>query len=161
MSLPHQVQRDLVRLVESEELGEASFATAAKVTTDDSRRAQLVALYQLEVQTKRGVRNFIERCELDLNTANAIAAGVGLAGGAFLHLMPEPIQLASLKLVSKRYLPAFRRLNDYYLGTEHWPFFDYVVAHELAIIDFAEMARFHNGCALDAVNRLLDMGIPE
>ena len=76
------------------------------MTTDDSRRAQLVALYQLEVQTKRGVRNFIERCELDLNTANAIAAGVGLAGGAFLHLMPEPIQLASLKLVSKRYLPA-------------------------------------------------------
>jgi hypothetical protein len=161
MLVPHQVRRDLVRLVESEELGESFFAAAANATIDESRRAQWEALHQLEAQTNRAARDFIEGCELDLKTTNAVAVGMGSVSGTVLHLMPQHVQLASLKLTSKRYLPAFRRLAHYYRATEHSPLFDYVVAHELAIVAFADKARHVNGCALDAVKRLLDAGTPK
>ncbi len=77
-----------------------------------------------------------------------------------MQLLPYRLQLRTFGWVSKRYLPVFHRLARHYVGTEEAAFFDYVVQHELAIIEFASNALADARGPLDSVLRLLDGGVP-
>jgi hypothetical protein len=158
--LPRSVFRDLVRLVESEDLGESLFATAARLSTTDKAREQWRALEHLETQTKLGVRRFLDRSGLVVTPTNRLAIGAGTIGGVGLRVIPKRARLTAIRLGTRRYLPAFERLAAFYQRTDEAPFFDYVVEHERAIITFAELALAHDSNALDSVMRLLEHGAP-
>jgi hypothetical protein len=158
--LPSPIVCDLNRLVESEEFGFSLFETAAKLTRSDRTQAAWSALRELEKQTNAGVAAFIARSGLALEPTNAVARAVGSSGGTGMQLLPYRLQLRTFGLVSKRYLPAFHRLARHYEGTEEAAFFNYVLRHELAIIEFASNALADARAPLDPVLRLLDAGVP-
>lgn len=158
--LPTQVKRDLARLVESEALGEGFFATAARLSGNDLERRAWGSLRDLEIQTQAGVRSFLERAELPGRAQNRLASTAGVSGATGLRLTPFRTRLKVIRHGTDRYLPAFHRLADHYSGTEHAAFFDYVVAHELAIISFTTDALAEERQALDPVLRLLDQPVP-
>lgn len=150
--------RDLRRLVESEELGTSLFAAAAG--TSGRHQHSWNMLKELEIQTNAGVAAFIERAGLTLSPTNNLAEGVGRTGGFGLRLLPHHVQLRVVRAGTTRYLPAFRRLAAHYAGTGEARFFDYVVEHELAIIEYTERALSDSTSALDPVRRLLDRDVP-
>lgn len=154
--LPTRVVADVRRLVESEELGEAYFGTAARLARSEEQRRCWAALRDLEIRTNRAVARFVDRAELVVASTNRAARAAGTSAGAGGLLIPDAIHLRLLKAGTRRYLPAFRRLADYYRGTDNASFFDYVVNHELAIIAYAEGALRGDRNALDPVLRLLD-----
>jgi hypothetical protein len=158
--LPRSVFRDLGRLVESEDLGESLFATAARLSVTDQARKQWRALERLETQTKLGVHRFLNRSGLPVEPTNRVATGAGAVGGLGLRVIPERARLTAVRLGTRRYLPAFERLAAFYQRTDEAPFFDYVVEHERAIIAFSELALAHDRNALDPVMRLLEHGAP-
>lgn len=154
--LPADVLDDVRRLVESEELGEAYFGTAARLARTEAHRRRWTALRDLEIRTNRAVTRFIERTELVVAPTNRAARVVGTGAGTGGLLMPDSVHLKLLKAGTGRYLPAFRRLADYFRETDDAAFFDYVVNHELAIIACADGALRDDRDALDPVLRLLD-----
>ena len=158
--LPAHVRRDLARLIESEALGEAHFATAARLSRTGTERRAWSALRDLETQTKAGVSSFIERAELPGSAKNRIASTAGHSSATGLRLVPFSTRLKVTWHGTKRYLPAFQRLAEHYTGTDDAKFFDYVVRHELAIISFTTMALAAERGALDPVLRLLDEPVP-
>ena len=158
--LPTQVTRDLARLVESEALGEAFFATAAHLSISEQERRAWSALRDLEVQTNAGVGSFIERAELPGSAKNRVASVAGFSGSTGLRIVPFSTRLKVIRHGTKRYLPAFQRLAEHFAGTEHATFFDYVVQHELAIISFTSDALAEQRNALEPVLRLLDEPVP-
>jgi hypothetical protein len=160
MTLPSTVIRDLHRLVESEELGTSLFTAAADHARTDEHRKSWQALRDLEIQTNTAVAEFIQRSGLDLAPRNKLAEIAGAAAGTGLWPLPYGLQLRAVRTGTIRYLPAFRRLAEHYRGTGEALFFDYVVQHELAIIDFANNSLAGAREPLDAVTRLLDQGAP-
>jgi hypothetical protein len=158
--LPRIVLRDLHRLVESEDLGESLFATAARLSRTDEATRRWRALESLESQTKLGVRRFLDRSGLPVAPTNRLAASAGGIGAWGLRVIPESARVTAIRLGTKRYLPAFERLASYYADTCDAPFFDYVVEHERAIITFTELALARDRNALDGVMRLLERGAP-
>ncbi len=158
--LPTQVTRDLARLIESEALGVAFFATAAHLSITEQERRAWGALRDLEIQTNAGVGSFVERAELRGGAGNRVASAAGFAGGTGLRLVPFSSCLKVIRRGTNRYLPAFQRLAEHYTGTEDARFFNYVVQHELAIISFTSGALAAERNALDPVLRLLDEPVP-
>jgi hypothetical protein len=158
--LPAGVTRDLARLIESEALGVAFFATAAHLSVTEEERRAWGALRDLEIQTNAGVSSFVERAELPGGARNRIASTAGFAGGTGLRLVPFSTRLQVIRRGTKRYLPAFQRLAEHYTGTDEAMFFKYVVQHELAIISFTTRALAAERNALDPVRRLLENPVP-
>lgn len=159
-SLPRPVTRDLARLVESEALGEGFFGTAAKLSRDAQEHRAWEALHQLEVQTKAGVRGFLERAQLPGEARHRLASTAGVTGATGLRPAPFSLRLKVIRQGTHRYLPAFQRLAEHYAGTDEARFFDYVVQHELAIVAFTTDALAGERRALDPVLRLLDEPVP-
>ncbi len=158
--LPTHIKRDLARLIESEALGVAFFATAAHLSLTEQERRAWGALRDLEIQTNAGVSSFVHRAELPGGAGNRIASTAGFSGATGLRLVPFTTRLKVIRQGTNRYLPAFQRLAEHYAGTEDARFFDYVVQHELAIISFTTSALAAERSALDPVLRLLDEPVP-
>ncbi|MGV9408877.1 hypothetical protein ACWDOP_03095 [Nocardia sp. NPDC003693] len=154
------VRADLRRLVESEELGASMFGTAERLATDDAQRRAWNALHELEIRTNAGVGAFLDRTGLAIAHANSLASAAGTAGAVGLRVLPYGIQLRAVREGTTRYLPAFHRLAAHYAGSPEAAFFDYVLRHELAIIEFSSNALAHAPGALDPVLRLLDSEVP-
>lgn len=150
-----QVVRDTARLVESEELGVSFFGAMARSARSAAAREPWDALYELEAQTNRAVTSYISRSGSALDPTDPVACVAGAAGGTGMTLLSDPLKYLVLKQSTRRYLPAFRRLSEHFVGTDEGGFFRYVLDHELAIIDFAEKARDHRDDALDQVTALL------
>ena len=159
--LPTPIRRDLHRLVESESLGMAFFGAAAKRAKDDAHRAAWSTLCELEVRTNDGVQAFLTRAAVDLAPTRTLAATVGATAGLGIRVLPDALSWRLLRQGASRYLPAFKRLAHHYAGTSEQAFFDYVVQHELAIIDAAEHAEHGDIRGLEAVHRLLDAPVPQ
>lgn len=153
--LPPVVARDLARLVESEDLGEAFFGAAVR-TCAARERDTWDALHALETKTRDGVRRFIERSGVDVRSIAPLAGTVGAFGGQALGRLPTHLALRAIKLGTRRYLPSFQRLAGFYAATPDAPFFDFVVDHELAIIACADATLAGVADALAPVVRLLD-----
>ncbi|GAD86784.1 hypothetical protein [Nocardia asteroides] len=159
-TLPTDIAADLRRLVESEDLGSSFFAAAADHAAVPRHRAGWQALHELEIRTQAGVGAFLERVHPAIPSTNAVADTVGRIGGSGLHVLPYGLQLRAVRETTTRYLPAFHRLAHYYADTAEAAFFDYVVRHELAIIEFTSHALADAPAGLDAVLRLLDHPVP-
>jgi hypothetical protein len=158
--IPGHVLTDLRRIVESEELGESFFRAAANRAREEGHAEAWHALHRLEVQTNCGVRLFIEHTGTQLATTHRLAEAAGTLGGAALNHLPWRMQLDSVRLATRRYLPAFQRLAAAFERSDHQPFFDYAVNHELAIISFTGRALSSQRAPLDDVHRLLDTPMP-
>ncbi len=159
-TIPPRIAADLHRLVESEDLGTSFFAAAADHASSTHHRDAWHALHELEVRTQAGVTAFLERTHPRLPVTNAVADTLGRIGGSGLPLLPYGLQMRTVRETTTRYLPAFHRLASYYENTVEAPFFDYVVRHELAIIEFTSHALADAPAALDPVLRLLDQPVP-
>lgn len=158
--LPRSVRADLRRLVESEELGESFFSAAADRAHRNRDAEAWQALHRLEVQTNRGIKRFVEHHGIELATTNRRAETAGAFAGSALVYLPWPVQLQSVRVATHRYLPAFQRLSAAFTNSQYQPFFEYVVQHELAIIDFTRRALDSSRAALNAVQDLLDHPVP-
>ncbi|MEV6060983.1 hypothetical protein AB0L62_13375 [Nocardia asteroides] len=159
-TIPAAVAADLHRLVESEDLGSSFFAAAADHASTSRRRTAWQALHELETRTQAGVSAFLDRTQLAIPSTNAVADTVGRIGGSGLHLLPYGLQLRAVRETTTRYLPAFHRLARHYDNTAEAAFFDYVVRHELAIIEFTSHALADAPASVDPVLRLLDHPVP-
>ncbi|MGW6422598.1 hypothetical protein ACWF82_07970 [Nocardia sp. NPDC055053] len=159
-TIPTRITADLHRLVESEDLGSSFFAAAADHASSSRRRAGWQALHELEIRTQAGVNAFLERAHLAIPPTNAMADTLGRIGGSGLHLLPYGLQLRAVRETTTRYLPAFHRLARHYENTPEAQFFDYVVRHELAIIEFTSHALADAPGCIDPVLRLLDHPVP-
>lgn len=157
---PRHVARDLARLIESEALGEAFFATAAQHSDSEPEHRAWTALRDLETRTMAGVSSFVQRAELPRSAENRLASTAGSSGASGLRLVSFENQLKVIRYGTKRYLPAFLRLAEHYRRSDDARFFDYVVQHELAIISFTTRALAAESDALDPVLRLLDEPVP-
>ena len=100
------------------------------------------------------------RSREQLATTHRLAEAAGTLGGAALNHLPWRMQLDSVRLATRRYLPAFQRLAAAFERSDHQPFFDYAVNHELAIISFTGRALSSQRAPLDDVHRLLDTPMP-
>ncbi|QZH69440.1 hypothetical protein [Mycolicibacterium farcinogenes] len=161
VSVPAPIRRDLHRLVESETLGMAFFGTAAKHASSDAHRDAWRALTELEVRTNDGVQAFLSRTAVDLAPTQKLATAAGTTAGLGVRMLPDALSWRLLRQGTGRYLPAFKRLAHHYAGTPEQAFFDYVVKHELAIIDAAEHAMRGDVRGLGAVHRLLNAPVPQ
>lgn len=159
-TLPPAVTADLRRLVESECLGVSLFAAAAERAHSHQHREAWRALHALEVKTQAGIASFIERTRPQIPSTNFLANTAGHVGGTGLQLLPYGLQLRAVRKGTTRYLPAFNRLARYFENSLEFPFFEYVVRHELAIIGFTSRALTRSPDALDPVLRLLDEAVP-
>lgn len=158
--MPSHVLADVRRLVESEELGESFFRAAANHAREERHVQAWDALHRLEIQTNHGVRRFIDHTGIGLSATQRLAQTAGAIGGSTMPHLPWQMQLKSVRLATRRYLPAFQRLATAFESSEYQVFFDYVVNHELAIIDFTGRALSAQRAPLDAVHRLLDTPVP-
>ncbi len=152
---PH-VLRDLIVLVHSESFGESLFALKARVSRDPRRRAAWESLQRLEAQTHRGATAVLRRLGVTSIGHPAVASGAGLPCAAGLTLLPWKAQMRMLLAGTAPFLTSFHRLAASFAGTAHAPFFDYVVAHELAIAHFAEAELRDQRDSLALVRDLLE-----
>jgi hypothetical protein len=149
------VRRSMRVLVQSEVMGERLFGIVERHARTKRDRRMWGALHALEEQTRAAV---FERYGADIDRV-AYASGIGdlagVAGGAGLWLMPRPVQLRSLVLGTKPFVPHFRRLDAHFAGTADAPFFSYVLAHEYAIAESGRRALTQADEALAPVEALL------
>jgi hypothetical protein len=149
------VRRSMRVLVESEVMGEQLFGIAERHARTSSDRRMWEVLHALEEQTRKAV---FARLGEDINRfsrAASAARAAGAAGGAGLWVMPRPLQMRSLVLGTKAFVPHFRRLSEHFADSSQAPFFDYVLAHEYAIAEVGRRALTHADDAVEPVETLL------
>jgi hypothetical protein len=152
--------RDLAILAESEGTGEKLFATASRLTRDKRRREAWDAMHELEVQTRAGVHTFFEKSQIPVPLLEQVGLVTGVPAGATLVMLPWVWQMRAFGVVTRRFLVVFRRLAHDFEGTEAAVFFDYVVAHEKAIGEFAIRELSNEGGSIKPVRDLLGQ-VPE
>jgi hypothetical protein len=149
------VRRSMRVLVESEIMGERLFGIAERHARTKRDRRMWQVLHALEVQTRAAV---FAKLGADIDRfayAARIANVAGMAGGSSLWLMPRSLQLRSLVLGTKAFVPHFRRLDDHFADSAQAPFFSYVLAHEYAIAELGRRALTDADDALAPVEALL------
>jgi hypothetical protein len=149
------VRRSMRVLVVSEVMGERLFGTAERHARTKRDRRLWQALHALEEQTRDAV---FARLGEDVDRFSQ-AAGVGrfaaTASGSPLWVMPRGLQLRSVVIGTKFFVPHFRRLNEHFCGSAQAPFFGYVLAHEHAIAEVGRRALADDEDALLPVEGLL------
>jgi hypothetical protein len=150
------VRRSMRVLVESEVMGERLFGIAERHARTQVDRRLWASLHALEEQTRDAV---FARLGVNIDRfarAARVARVAGMASGSSLWVMPRPLQMRSLVLGTKPFVPHFRRLNEHFADSAQAPFFNYVLAHEYAIAELGRRALAHDDDALVAVEKLLD-----
>jgi len=132
-----QHQKDLDLSVDSEVLGEALFGTAARIVRSHERREKWSALAALEAQTMKRLDEYLS-ASAQSGSAGAAARFRGQAMGVMFALLPWRAAMKALGDGTARYLAAFRRLETGAQSELDRSFFEYLVAHEVAIRDFAQ-----------------------
>ncbi|MFV8047981.1 hypothetical protein [Mycobacterium sp. 48b] len=154
------IRRGLRKLVESEELGESFALVAASHAREERQEEAWRTIHALEAQTNEATRKFLQHSGVCVKPTNRLAGTAGRFAAPPSVYWPWRVQLHSLRLATRRYLPVFQRLSDAFYGTAHQDFFEYVVDHEVAIIGFIERELAGKPASLDAIHRLLDAAVP-
>jgi hypothetical protein len=113
------------------------------------------ALHTLEKQTRNAV---FARLDVDIDRLARAVQGArvtGTASGASLWVMPRRLQMRSLVLGTKPFIPHFRRLNEHFADSAQAPYFNYVLAHEYAIAELGRRALADDDDAVAPVKKLL------
>jgi hypothetical protein len=131
-----QRQKDLDLSVDSEHVGEVLFKTTAKVMWSSERRAKWDTLAELESQTKSRLHEYLVASE-QRGSAGRTPGLRGKTLGLLLALLPWRVSMNALAKGTARYLAAFRRLETSAESDLDRDFFEYLVAHEVAIRSFA------------------------
>jgi hypothetical protein len=139
-----QPSKDLLDTLKGEVMGEAFFRTAGRMAWSRPQKDRLAKLAQLETQTKERLLEYCERNRLDTPSLSPLAFLGSLAGVTFL-VTPWSTMLKQTATTTERYMKIYKRLADSADEADK-ALFEYVVAHEVAIQQFAveELAGNHN-----------------
>ena len=101
-----------------------------KDTRNVAQRDMWAALHELEEQTRDAVYQQLGEAATRFTTAEQVAGAVGTTNGAAVAALPHRLQMRSLVLATKLFIPHFRKLDQHFAHTPRAPFFRYVLAHE-------------------------------
>ena len=154
MSYPEYI-KDLYEIYKSEVTGEAMFNTLAALSWSAPRREKWRVLAALETQTKLRYLEHLESVGQSLSYPSSASIGGRFFGMIFL-LLPWSVAMKGLLSGTPPLIEVFQRLVDHAAEDER-EFFEYVLAHERAIAEFAapELAG-QSDEALQPVQALLD-----
>lgn len=139
-----------------EVIGEAFYATAARLTKAPSRVAQWNTLMKLETQTRQRIELAIEALDDSVN-ARKVDVWVGSAFGALLALLPRRLSLKLLRAVTDHSVGYWEDLARMSSGRNN-ALHQYLIEHERAQCDFAKSELEGNSNeAMLPVHRLLDV----
>ena len=126
---------DLLIALKSEVLGEAFFRSAYYAALFSNRRNKAKALWQLEIQTKKRIIKYFQVNNIEIPKLKwTVIKGSIL--GVFYPVVPWHFVLQEMLQETKYYLDVFYRLKE--RATEKDKvLFEYIVAHEVAIKQFA------------------------
>jgi hypothetical protein len=153
--LDRSVIRSVRVLVASEVGGVAAAAFAERHAPNAVQRAIWAALHELELQTRNAVYQQLGHAAARYTTAGRLAKTVGTANGAAVTMLPHQLQMHSLVVATKLFIPHFRKLDQHFADGPRAAFFHYVLAHELAIAELGRRALTHHEDPLGPVEALL------
>lgn len=154
-SLSRNVIRSVRILVVSEVLGAEAAAFAERHARNAAQREIWAALHELERQTRDATYDRLGDTAGRFATAAHLANAGGAANGVAVTALPHRLQMHSLIMATKPFLPHFRRLDRYFATTSQAAFFRYVLAHELAIAELGRRVLTHHDNTLAPVQALL------
>ena len=146
---------DLAIALKSEVLGEAFFRSAYYSTFFLNRGDKAKVLWQLETQTKNRILEYFKVNSIEIPKLKWAAAKSSILG-VFYLVAPWHIVLKEILKETEYYLKVFRRLSKQAIEQDK-ELFKYIVAHEVAIEQFAEIELVNSGDhSLDSIKALLD-----
>ena len=148
-----EFESDLYKVYESEVMGEALFGVAATLTLKKSRKQKWITLAKLESQTKN---RYLEH----VGTKERYPFGFKIVGclfGVLFAILPWKLSVKLLGDGTQPFLEVFSRLLEHSSDAEA-VFYKYLVAHEEAIAEFAELELQGNTNSLKSVDKLLGIG---
>lgn len=153
--LDDDIVRSVRILVVSEVFGVEAAAFAEQHARHPAERAVWAALHALELQTRDAVYQQLGDVAGRFSTATRVATTVGTANGAAVTILPHRLQMRSLVVATKPFIPHFRKLDQHFAGGRRAPFFRYVLAHELAIAELGRRVLTRDDNPLAPVEALL------
>ena len=154
-SLSRSVIRSVRILVFSEVFGAEAAGFAERHARTPAQRQIWAALHELERQTRDATYDRLGDTAGRFAAAAHVADAGGLANGVAVAALPQRLQMRSLVMATKPFLPHFRRLDRYFAATAQAGFFRYVLEHELAIAELGRRVLAHDNDALAPVEALL------
>jgi hypothetical protein len=142
-------------LVASEAGGTVAAAFAERHARNASERSVWAALHELELQTRDAVYEQLGEAGARFSTTQRVAHTVGTANGAAVTVLPRQLQMRSLVVATKPFVPHFRKLGRHFADGPRAAFFGYVLAHELAIAELGRRVLAHDDDPLAPVEALL------
>jgi hypothetical protein len=152
--LDPDVRHSMRVLVESEVIGERLFGIAERHERTNVDRRMWASLHALEEQTRDAVFARLGVNFDRLARAARVPRVAGMASASSLWVMPRKLQMRSLVLGTKPFVPHFRRLYEHFADSAQAPFLNYVLAHEYAIAELGRRALAHDDDALVPVEKL-------
>lgn len=130
-------QKDLNTVLESELLGQRLFATAAAFSLSSDKRRKWQTLEVLETQTKQRLLDYLQHSQQKARARRHIPLEAAISGIA-LALLPWKLSMHLVEQGTQSFLNTFERLQaQSQQHPQDTDFFDFVVAHEKAIQQFA------------------------
>jgi hypothetical protein len=142
-------------LLVSEVMGVATFGIAERCARGARDRHIWSVLHALEEQTRAAVFDCLGEDAARLVYSERLARAVGTTSGSGLSVLPRRLQMRSLILGTKPFLPHFRKLDAHFAAGPRGPFFAYVLAHEQAIAELGRRALAHDDNPTAPVEALL------
>jgi hypothetical protein len=149
------VIRSVRVLVGSEVGGVQAAAFAERHARNAAERDIWAALHELELQTRDAVYEQLGDGAARFTIAERVANTVGMASAAAVTVLPHQFQMRSLVIATKPFIPHFRKLDQHFADSPRAAFFNYVVAHELAIAEPGGRVLTHDEDPLAPVEALL------
>jgi hypothetical protein len=153
--LDRAVIRSVQVLVGYEVGGIQAAAFAERHARDAADRAIWAALHELELQTRDAVYEQLGDAAARFTTAERVAKTVGTVNGAAVAVLPHQLQMRSLVVATKPFIPHFRKLDQHFADGPRAAFFRYVLAHELATTELGRRVLTHDDDLLAPVEALL------
>ncbi|OBG99617.1 hypothetical protein A5696_18270 [Mycobacterium sp. E2699] len=153
--LDRKVIRSVRVLVGSEVGGVQAAAFAERHARNAAERDIWAALRELELQTREAVFDQLGGAAARFTATKRMAKTLGGANGAAVTVLPHQMQMRSLVVATKLFIPHFRKLDQHFAGGPRAAFFHYVLAHELAIAELGRRALTHDEDPLTPVEALL------
>jgi hypothetical protein len=153
--LAGNIIRSVRVLVVSEVFGVEAAAFAERHASNAAQRQIWALLHELERQTRDAIYDRLGDTAVRFATAARVANASGTANGAAVAVLPHRLQMRSLVVATKPFLPHFRKLERHFAGSPSAKFFDYVLAHELAIAELGRRVLSNHDEPLAPVESLL------
>lgn len=150
MSYP-EFERDCYAIYQSEVMGEALFATAARLSRNATHKRKWRTLCLLESQTRKKYLEYVA-----MKPRYPLGSRLlGYLFGAVFALVPWPVAMNLLASGTPPLLSRFKRLLEN-ATTNDTAFFRYVLEHEQAIDRFAKAEQQQRSDSLLGVIKLLE-----